>query len=429
MILSNHRRSFIAFGTGGLVLAALAVWMLIAGTASAATLCVNPGGTGGCSSSIQAAVAAASAGDTINVAAGTYTEVGQIVISKNLTIVGAGAGSTIIKTSVDTGNTGDPRGWFLVNSGVNFNLSKVKLDGTGHLVWQGIRDHGTGTISDCSITNIKFNESGPDYAGTGVVVFGSSVNVTNCTFSGIGRVGVLFFGTGVTGSTFSNNTYTGKGAGNWLDYGVEVGAGANATISGNTISGDTGVATVDGSTSAGILVTTFFGAGTAATITGNNITGNTDGIVVGFDASDTSAVQAHLNNITGNPDAGVVSTAPLVNATCNWWGAANGPGPVGPGSGDKGSTNVTFTPWLIAPAPAGPCTGPTPVPTPTPAPTPTPNPTFCAGCPVGGFVDVLSTGSGSGGSVGLSMIALLAMLAAITAVSGSGIYAFLRRRS
>lgn len=412
MILSNHRRSFIAFGTGGLVLAALAVWMLIAGTASAATLCVNPGGTGGCSSSIQAAVAAASAGDTINVAAGTYTEVGQIVISKNLTIVGAGATSTIIKTSTNTGNTGDPRGWFLVNSGVSFNLSKVTLDGTGHLVWQGIRDHGTGTISDCSITNIKYNAS-TDYAGTGIVVLGGPVNVTNCTFSGIGRVGVLFYGTGVTGS-FAGNSYTGKGVGNWLDYGVEVGAGANATITGNTISGDTGVATVDGSTSAGILVTTYFGAGTAATITGNNITGNTDGIAVGFDASDTSTVVAHLNNITGNPDAGVVSSAPLVNATCNWWGAASGPGPVGPGSGDKVSANVTYNPWLVLPAPEAPCTGTGPLPTPNPN-------------AVGGLVDVVTGGSGSGGSMGLSW--LLAGLVAITAVSGGGLWTLLRRRS
>jgi hypothetical protein len=35
-----------------------------------------------------------------------------------------------------------------------------------------------------------------------------------------------------------------------------------------------------------------------------------------------------------------------VDATCNWWGAANGPGPVGPGSGDKVTTGVTFISWL-----------------------------------------------------------------------------------
>jgi len=51
----------------------------------AATLCVNPGGTGGCKSSINAAVAAASAGDTIRVASGTYKE--DVVISKSLSLV------------------------------------------------------------------------------------------------------------------------------------------------------------------------------------------------------------------------------------------------------------------------------------------------------------------------------------------------------
>ena len=39
-----------------------------------ATLCVNPGGTGGCFSTIQAAVDAAGKNDVINIAAGTYTE-------------------------------------------------------------------------------------------------------------------------------------------------------------------------------------------------------------------------------------------------------------------------------------------------------------------------------------------------------------------
>jgi parallel beta-helix repeat protein len=55
------------------------------GLSVAATLCVNPGGTGGCSSTISAAVAAAGFRDTIEVAQGTYKE--QVTITKSVSLV------------------------------------------------------------------------------------------------------------------------------------------------------------------------------------------------------------------------------------------------------------------------------------------------------------------------------------------------------
>ena len=63
--------------------------------ARAATLCVNPSGTNGCYSSIQAAIDAASPGDTISIAAGQYTANTPIAITKTLTLQGMGP-STII---------------------------------------------------------------------------------------------------------------------------------------------------------------------------------------------------------------------------------------------------------------------------------------------------------------------------------------------
>ena len=62
--------------------------------AMGATLCVNPGGTTGCTTTIGAAVSAAKANDRINVAAGQYSE--QVMITKPLSLVGAGTDSTFI---------------------------------------------------------------------------------------------------------------------------------------------------------------------------------------------------------------------------------------------------------------------------------------------------------------------------------------------
>ena len=87
-------------------LPAVAIWAMALATicqpAAAATLCVNPGGTKGCYSKIAAAVSAASAGDTVNVASGTYKE--DVVIGKSLSLVGANPNSTTIDaTAVSNG--------------------------------------------------------------------------------------------------------------------------------------------------------------------------------------------------------------------------------------------------------------------------------------------------------------------------------------
>ena len=310
---------------------------------------------------IQEAVSHANPGDTIQVADGTYIEAGQIVVNKNLSIVGAGTSDTVILTDRDTGSSGDSRGWFLVGSGVEFFLADLTLDGSGFRIWQAIRHRGTGSIDGVRITSIKFQESGSPYAGTGVAAFGTgTVDVSDSAFDEIGRIAVQYFGTGASGSTVSDSTFAGKGDGDWLDYAVEVGAGAQVSILDNEISGNRGVASSDGSTSAGVLVTTFFGGGSTATIEGNDFSGNTTAIAVGFNGADTSQVQAHQNNIAGN-DNGIVTTAPIVDATCNWWGDASGPENASSnpdGSGDSAGDDVVVEPWLIEPAPSDRCIGP-----------------------------------------------------------------------
>jgi hypothetical protein len=295
--------------------------------------------------SVKSAVDFSDGGAAVSVSAGTFVEGPQVVIEKNISITGADKTTTIITPSADTGASGDARGWFLVKSGFTFNLSKVTLDGAGKNIVQGVRSLGSGTITGNQIKNI----SAPGYGGLAVSLFGN-MTVSNNTFSNIGRVGVIAYGTGSTSSVISGNTFTGKGAGDWLDYAVEVGGGATAIISGNTISNNKGVASSDGSTSAGILVTTYYGAGTTASITGNTLTNNTAAIVVGYDASDASSVNAHNNCMSGNTD-GVISTAPDVDAANNWWGSSMGPyhptlNPLG--TGDAITDHVAFEPWLDA---------------------------------------------------------------------------------
>jgi len=96
-------------------------------------------------------------------------------------------------------------------------------------------------------------------------------------------------------------------------------------------------------------------------ITNNMISNNVEGVNTrDITLWNVTGLEIHINdnNITNNTSFGVRNgQMGVLDAECNWWGAADGPGPVGPGSGDNVSPNVDFTPWLIMPAPGGACLG------------------------------------------------------------------------
>src|SRR5580658_2081909 len=69
----------------------------LSGPIRAASFCVNPTASSGCMKTIGAAVAAASANDTVNVAAGTYAE--SVTIGKPLSLIGADATKVIINAT------------------------------------------------------------------------------------------------------------------------------------------------------------------------------------------------------------------------------------------------------------------------------------------------------------------------------------------
>ncbi|MBU4450167.1 MAG: right-handed parallel beta-helix repeat-containing protein [Candidatus Marinimicrobia bacterium] len=322
---------------------------------SRAILTVGPSGT---YATIQAAITAASSGDTITVAAGTYYEVGQIVINKNLTIIGADKVTTIIKPDHDTtiGYYLITNGWFYIDPVASFELRNVTLDGTGRTIHTALQSRGELIVEDCIIKNIYARQD----LGIGVqFLAGLNNSVVRCEFSDIQRIGIH-----VRGSIESTNpvahiedcTYVGKGNGDWLDYGIEFGGGGSGTVDGCNISACTGLISIW--TSAGILATGKYGVGTSATIKNSTFTGNTEGIHAGYNETDTIVLTAHYNNIFGNIEYGIFNVGTEeVDATCNWWGDFSGPTHSGnpDGTGDAVSDNVDFNPWLLGPAPDAVC--------------------------------------------------------------------------
>lgn len=108
----------------------------------------------------------------------------------------------------------------------------------------------------------------------------------------------------------------------------------------------------------------FAGANSGFTVTNNTLTNAQRGILFADEWPAQGANESFTvtnNNLAGNSVAGIEITGGYtgtLNATCNWWGDASGPGPVGPGTGSEVSADVTFTPWLTTSDLEGPCNGP-----------------------------------------------------------------------
>lgn len=281
-------------------------------------------------------------GHTLRVQVANHVE-GQILIDKSLTLEGA-SGNEIVAMAVDTGNSGDNRAWLLVDTGIDLRVRDLIFDGNGNLVFQAFRHKGTGNFDRCTFRDINYNRSGPDYAGFAIVAFGGNVNIRDCVFENIGRVGVLAFGAGLTGSVLEGNRYTGKGVGDFLDYAYEASGGAVVILRDNQASGCRGIASVDGSVSSGMLASTLFGAGTDATIEENTLFDNSNGVFIGNDGDGSSAA-LRFNRIVGN-DRGFITNSPNTIAENNWWGCNAGPNAAGC---DAVSPNQTpdIDPWLI----------------------------------------------------------------------------------
>jgi hypothetical protein len=416
------RRKLAAIGVLGLAITGVA--SVVLGTSVAATtLVVDDDGVqcpAATHTTISSAVAAASAGDTIQVCAGSYGE--NVLVDKTLTINGPNAGAsalgarapeaevsssgTIIhiqapdvtfdgfKVDGDFGVFGDTSydGVEVLNNIVTGSQRAVSFDTAGNGI-AVIGNHLISPVRQMHLTGVPYTFvqvnrnrfSGPGtifYSGNGSIagfefkdneVLNSSNNmaariepgaVSGNTFTP-SVPGSLALQIDLHQSSVSSNTWNGGDTSRCLQlYGVQFGLdpSEDVVVSNNTFTDCGGpspgnmwaLQLSEGIDGIDIVVNDFVSTnGDAINTRGTGWTLNPD-------------IHVLNNNITGSTGFGVNNTVSgTLDAECNWWGATNGPGPVGPGSGDKVSTGVDYAPWLTAPAPGGPCNGVPPNPPPS----------------------------------------------------------------
>lgn len=282
-------------------------------------------------------------------------------------------GSTVQNLTLDNVNiTGAVNRYGIQVSGVALDLSVINSFFSNNAV--GILIADDGLIDGLTLTGSAFDH-GPDTTTgeTGLYVSNDSELgndqgiLRNATISGNTFTGLspsLHPGNGLyieeaQTVLIENNTFTGnrRGIQIYKDH-SPARVLSNVTIRGNNF--------VD-QTNAGIRLQNYKSVDVIS-IEDNTFTDNVRGISLHGDGTGWNTTHASGNSFTGS-DAGVEVTVhdepgdnldgTAFNATCNWWGSATGPGPVGPGSGDEVTTNVDFSGWLTTDDLNGLCAGDT----------------------------------------------------------------------
>jgi hypothetical protein len=362
-----------------------------AASATAAVRYVNPDGVCGgnlpCYTTIQAAINAASSGDTINVADGIYHE--SVNVNKSLTLHGAQAG-------VDARNRSG------AESVIDNSCSPVQIT-ADNVILDGFTVQGSTQSDPCTIVGIWMN---PGFSGTqgGAQILNNIVqnNISGIEFDNTGTIPAkvqfnlirsnnnpgpgsgngIETSFGLVNATIDNNKFIGQTSSsmvveapassvaisnNTLDAGIALFSTTNTTITGNSSIGNVSDGTI------------YLGGGDSGiTISSNVLNTGIEGIVIEnpYSVGPNSSVTISPNNcIAGNSTNGLrvahlgyAGAAHSLSAVNNWWGAANGPkyNGAGPGTGDNIADPdlvVNFSPFLTsktgtpcAPPPVGPPT-------------------------------------------------------------------------
>ena len=304
--------SFFKYGAGlfaGLVMAG--------GAASAATSCVDPGGAGGCFKTIGAAVAAAKAGDRVNVGPGQYNE--GVIVTKALSLVGSGASLTIINAK------GQPNGIYvdgLDNGGIygglisgftveNANYEGILLTNVSYMTISENHvadndqslNYAAGTCAGIPV----FETNEGDDCGEGIHLVGVDHTTVSNNQVELNAGGILL--SDETGMTHDNLITANSVHDNALDCGITLASHAPSPsaasklpygVVNNTIAGNN--STHNGLVGAGAGIG-IFAPGPGNMAFGNKVIGNTSvgnglpGVTVHNHAAPPGAPASNLNDI------------------------------------------------------------------------------------------------------------------------------------
>jgi filamentous hemagglutinin family protein len=230
-----------------------AIVLKIGSTLSGTATTVNVGATG----TVQNGVDVSAANGTVNLAAAIYTLAQEVGINKNVTVRGAGAGTTTVSGNnavrgfnVGAGSTVTLDGMSIVkgrsttHGGGIFNKGTLIVSNSA-ISGNFAQSFGGGILSDAgtlTVSNSTISGNSTQASGGGIYNYNNgTLTVNNSTISGnsvpVNGGGIRHTGNGIfniSNSTVTNNTAGGIGGG--IANGIGVFNIGNTIVSGNTSS-------------------------------------------------------------------------------------------------------------------------------------------------------------------------------------------------
>ena len=279
------------------------------------------------SDSIQTAIDGASAGDTIGIEAGTYTE--QVVVDKAVTVAGVGQGSTVIQATSSLGSR------FTFNGGSSHPV--VSLESAGAELWNltvdgdrrgsnytdffGVAAYNAGIrLGNVEVKNVTDDPVSNAQRGVGIVALNDDTAarttvIDGCTVHDYQKTGIVGEGDGLT-LCVSDSTTRGVGATSTNGQnGIQISDVSQGVVVGNTV--EDNYYDQNGFAASGIIA---FNSDDVR-IERNALVNNNYGIGV----SGAGDITARRNNIQGNDFGAVNFSSASFDARENWWGASDGP--------------------------------------------------------------------------------------------------------